>query len=46
MAFGAGVLNSAVAFELVEDAFDTSAGSGGVAVGLLAGSIVFFAGTG
>ena len=44
MAFGAGVLISAVAFELVEDAFNTSAGSGGVAVGLLAGSIVFFAG--
>jgi ZIP family zinc transporter len=44
MAFGAGVLISAVAFELVEDAFNTSAGSGGVAVGLLAGSIVFFGG--
>jgi zinc transporter, ZIP family len=44
MAFGAGVLISAVAFELVEEAFDTSAGTGGVFVGLLAGSLVFFAG--
>ena len=44
MAFGAGVLISAVAYELVEDAFDTSAGSGGVALGLLVGSLTFFAG--
>ena len=44
MAFGAGVLISAVAFELVEEAFDTSAGAGGIAVGLLAGSVVYFAG--
>ena len=44
MAFGAGVLISAVAFELVQEAFDTSAGEGGIAVGLLAGSIVFFVG--
>jgi zinc transporter, ZIP family len=44
MAFGAGVLISAVAFELVEDAFETSLGEGGVAVGLLAGSAVYFAG--
>jgi ZIP family zinc transporter len=44
MAFGAGVLISAVAFELVQEAFDTSAGAGGIAVGLLAGSIVFFVG--
>jgi len=46
MAFGAGVLISAVAFELVEEAFDTSAGEGGVALGLLAGSLVFFVGDG
>ena len=44
MAFGAGVLISAVAFELVQEAFDTSAGAGGIAVGLLAGSIIFFVG--
>jgi ZIP family zinc transporter len=42
MAFGAGVLLSAVAYELVHEAFETSAGEGGVAVGLLAGSLVFF----
>ena len=44
MAFGAGVLISAVSFELVEDAFDTSAGEGAVALGLLAGSVTFFIG--
>jgi len=43
MAFGAGVLISAVAYELVDEAFTTSAGDGGVALGLLAGSAVFFA---
>jgi ZIP family zinc transporter len=37
MAFGAGVLSSAVAYELVHEAFETSAGDGGVAVGLLSG---------
>jgi ZIP family zinc transporter len=44
MAFGSGVLISAVAFELVEEAFDTAAGDGAVALGLFAGSAVFFAG--
>ena len=44
MAFGAGVLISAVAFELVEEAFDNSGGHGRVAGGLFAGSLVFFAG--
>jgi zinc transporter, ZIP family len=44
MAFGAGVLISAVAFELVQEAFETSAGEGGVALGLFAGSAVFFLG--
>jgi ZIP family zinc transporter len=44
MAFGSGVLISAVAFELVEEAFDTSHGDGTVGLGLLAGSAVFFAG--
>ncbi|HET6698350.1 MAG TPA: ZIP family zinc transporter [Nocardioidaceae bacterium] len=43
MAFGAGVLVSALAFELTREAYEES---GGVAVvlGLLAGSAVFFAG--
>jgi ZIP family zinc transporter len=44
MAFGSGVLISAVSFDLVEEAFDTSNGSGGVAVGLFAGCGVFFVG--
>ena len=44
MAFGAGVLISAVAYELVEEAFVTSAGDGGITLGLLAGSATFFAG--
>ena len=44
MAFGAGVLISAVAYELVGEAFDTSAGSGGVALGLFAGALTFFVG--
>jgi zinc transporter, ZIP family len=44
MAFGAGVLISAVAFELVHEAFETSAGDGGVALGLFAGAGVFFLG--
>lgn len=44
MAFGAGVLISAVAFELVQEAFDTSGGEGGVAAGLFTGSAVFFVG--
>lgn len=44
MAFGAGVLISAVAFELVQEAFETSAGDGGVGLGIFAGSAVFFLG--
>jgi ZIP family zinc transporter len=44
MAFGAGVLISAVAFELVHEAFTTSAGDGGVGLGLFLGSCVFLAG--
>jgi ZIP family zinc transporter len=44
MAFGAGVLISAVAFDLVEEAFETSAGAGAMAVGFFAGALVFFAG--
>ena len=42
MAFGAGVLISAVAYELVQEAFETSAGDGGIALGLFAGSALFF----
>jgi zinc transporter, ZIP family len=44
MAFGSGVLISAVAYELVLEGYTTSAGSGGVALGLLAGAGTFFAG--
>jgi ZIP family zinc transporter len=44
MAFGSGVLISAVAFELVQEGFDTSAWHGAVGVGLFAGSLVFFTG--
>jgi ZIP family zinc transporter len=44
MAFGAGVLISAVAYELVGEAFDTGAVSGGVALGLFAGALTFFVG--
>lgn len=47
MAFGVGVLISAVAFELVEEAFNTYASQASawpVAVGLLAGAITFFVG--
>src|SRR5438876_10968568 len=44
MAFGSGVLISAVSFELVQEAFDTAGGKGSVALGLLAGSTIFFAG--
>jgi ZIP family zinc transporter len=41
-AFGAGVLISAVAYELVQEAFETS--NRGVAFGLAAGSLTFFVG--
>ena len=44
MAFGAGVLISAVAFDIVEDAFETSNGGGGVGAGLAAGALTFYAG--
>jgi zinc transporter, ZIP family len=43
MAFGAGVLISAVAFELTEEAFQ-KAGSTAAALGLAAGALTFFAG--
>jgi len=44
MAFGSGVLISAVAFDLVEEAFGRSSGEGRVALGLFAGAVTFFAG--
>ena len=44
MAFGAGVLISAVAYELVAEAFETSAWNGSLAAGLAAGALTFFVG--
>jgi ZIP family zinc transporter len=44
MAFGAGVLISAVAFDLVEEAADISSGQGAIAWGLFLGCGVFFGG--
>ena len=43
MAFGAGVLISAVAYELVDEAFTTASG-GGIPLGLAAGALTFFVG--
>jgi ZIP family zinc transporter len=44
MAFGGGVLVSAVAYELVQDAFAKSGGGGEVTAGLFAGALTFYAG--
>jgi ZIP family zinc transporter len=44
MAFGGGVLISAVAFDLVEEAVAKSSGHGWVVGGVFAGSLVFFGG--
>jgi ZIP family zinc transporter len=44
MAFGSGVLISAVAYELVGEAFRTSHGADTIAFGLMTGAIVFVAG--
>jgi ZIP family zinc transporter len=44
MAFGSGVLISAVAFELVDEANRTTSGDWAVAAGLAAGALVFFTG--
>ncbi|MBI5311072.1 MAG: ZIP family zinc transporter [Actinobacteria bacterium] len=44
MAFGAGVLISAVSFELVEEAVDQTNGDWSVALGMFCGAITFFAG--
>jgi len=46
MAFGAGVLISAVAFDLVQEAADKSSGRGWLIAGLFAGCLVFFLGDG
>lgn len=44
VAFGSGVLISAVAFELVQEAWDREGAHAGVALGLFAGSLTFWAG--
>jgi zinc transporter, ZIP family len=44
LGFGAGVLISAVAFDLVEEAVDTQSGHWAVVVGIFAGCAVFFGG--
>ena len=44
MAFGGGVLISAVAFDLVEEAYGMSSGHGWVIVGIFAGCLVYFGG--
>jgi zinc transporter, ZIP family len=44
MAFGSGVLISAVAFDLVQEAADKSTGHGALVAGVLAGCLTFFAG--
>ena len=46
LAFGAGVLISAVAFDLVEEAISKSHGHGAAIAGLFAGCAVFFGGDG
>jgi ZIP family zinc transporter len=44
MAFGVGVLISAIAFELTEEAFKTAGAGASLGVGLAAGALTFFAG--
>jgi ZIP family zinc transporter len=44
MAFGSGVLISAVAFDLIQESFDLAGGGGRVVIGLFSGCLVFFAG--
>ena len=44
MGFGAGVLISALAFDLVEEGADKASGSGWAVAGLFAGCLVFFGG--
>ena len=42
MAFGSGVLISAVAFDLVQESFELAGGGGRLVLGLLSGCLVFF----
>ena len=44
MAFGSGVLISAVAYELVQEAFEKAAGGGSIAAGFFAGALTFYVG--
>lgn len=44
MAFGVGVLISAIAFELAEEAFHTAGASLSLAIGLASGALTFFGG--
>jgi ZIP family zinc transporter len=44
MAFGSGVLISAVAYELVQEAFEKAAGGGAIAAGFFAGALTFYVG--
>ena len=44
MAFGSGVLISAISFDLVQQAVDKSSGHGWVVGGFFAGCLVFFGG--
>ena len=44
MAFGGGVLISAVAFDLIEEATEKASGNGAVIGGIFAGCAVFFGG--
>ena len=44
MAFGAGVLISAVAYDLAQESFETAAWKGAPALGFFAGVVTFFAG--
>jgi zinc transporter, ZIP family len=44
MAFGSGVLISAVAYELVQEAFEKAAGGGSLAAGFFAGALTFYVG--
>jgi zinc transporter, ZIP family len=46
MGFGAGVLISALSFDLVEEAVDKSSGHGWVVTGVFAGCLVFWGGNG
>ena len=44
MAFGSGVLISAVAFDLIQESFELAGGGGSLVLGLFLGCLVFFVG--